>query len=365
MCQSLHCGRRLTYTESPYRLQSMKALVLQSYNDLQIMDVPKPVPQQNEVLIRVRSAAICGSDVHGYDGTSGRRIPPVIMGHEASGVIEAVGSQVTKWKEHDAVTFDSTIYHLDDWFSRKGMYNLSDNRRVLGVSCDEYRQNGAFAEYVVVPEHICYAIPETLDFDAAALTEPMAVALHGVSLTPRDIGDTVLVIGAGLIGLLTVAVLHRQGCANIVVSDISERRLELARAMGATETINPSLQDVGGYCRSLTSQRGADAVIDAVGLPQTVETAIAAVRRGGTVTLVGNISQRVEIPLQRVVAGQIRLQGSCAICGEYPAALQMLSSGSVPLDKIISVRAPLEEAPELFKRLHSADPDLIKVVLHP
>ncbi len=343
----------------------MKALVLEEYERLAVKEVPTPVPGAHEVLVRVKSVGICGSDVHGYDGTSGRRVPPVIMGHEAAGEIESVGSDVTKWHAGERVTFDSTLYPLEDWFSRRGLYNLSDGRKVLGVSCEDYTRDGAFAQYVVVPEHVVYRLPATLSYDDAALTEPLAVALHGVSLTPVQVGDTVAVVGAGVIRLLVIAALRQRGCANIVVSDPLDNRLDVARMLGASHTINPRTSRLNEVCAECTNGRGADAVIEAVGLNETVGGAIAAVRRGGTVTVLGNISQHVSIPLQRVVAGQIRIQGSCAICNEYPAAIHMLAAGAIAADALVSVTAPLEDAPALFARLHSGDRELLKVILHP
>ena len=345
---------------------TMKAAVLEEYNKLIVKEVEVPLPGPDEVLIRVRSVGICGSDVHGYDGTSGRRIPPVIMGHEAAGEIQAVGSSVTQWAVGQRVTFDSTIYQMDDWYSRRGWYNLSDGRRVLGVSCDEYRQDGAFAEYVVVPEHVLYRIPDSLSFDHAALSEPLAVALHGVTLTSVEIGDTVAVVGAGVIGLLVIAAVALRGCRSIIVSDVADSRLNVAAKLGATHMVNPNRgQDLSEICAECTNGRGADAVIEAVGLEQTIQAGVAAVRRGGTVTILGNISPKVALPMQRIVSGQLRVQGSCAICDEFPAAITLLSKGHVPARQLISASVPLEDAPSMFDKLHARDPELLKVILHP
>ncbi len=343
----------------------MKALVLKEYNNLVVEDVPTPEPHDTEVLVRIKSSAICGSDIHGFDGTTGRRIPPIIMGHEAAGEIASVGEKVTKWKVGDRVTFDSTIFQLDDWFTRRGWYNLSDNRRVLGVSCEEYSKNGTFAEYAVIPQHVLYRLPPTLGFDAAALAEPLAVALHAVSLTPLCMGDTVAVIGAGVIGLMVVAALAQRGCANIIVSDISVSRLHTAREFGATHIVNPVTDSLADLCGSLTEGRGADAILEAVGHQSTIHIAIDSIRRGGTVTVIGNISKQVDIPLQKIVAGQIRIQGSCAIMEDFPTAISLLDSGKVPADKIISATGTLEDGPEFFRRLHNGEAQLLKVVLHP
>lgn len=344
----------------------MKALVLQEYNKLVVEDVPAPEYAPHEVLVRVRSVGICGSDVHGYDGTSGRRIPPIIMGHEAAGEIAELGSGVQGWKVGDRVTFDSTIYHLDDWFSRRGQYNLSDGRTVLGVSCGEFRRHGAFAEYVTIPAYMLYRIPKEVSFDHAAMTEPLSVALHAVAITPIELGDVGVVIGGGVIGLfIAMALESSSGCSEVIIAEIQESRRELARRLGFTQLVDPRREDLRHRCEALTDGRGADSVFEAVGIADTIAQAIEVVRRGGTVTLVGNLTSKAEFPLQRVVSGEIRLQGSCAICGEYPAALGLIKNRKIDLTPFISRTASLEEAPELFERLYGGDPDLVKVILHP
>src|SRR4030088_3341618 len=156
----------------------MKTLLLSKYNHLEIADQPKPTPQPDEVLIRVAACGICGSDVHGYDGASGRRIPPIVMGHEAAGVVVALGEGAAKYRVGDRVTFDSTVYCGACEFCRRGEVNLCDNRQVVGVSCGDYRRAGAFAEYVAVPENILYRLPDALPFDHAAMIEAVSIAVH-------------------------------------------------------------------------------------------------------------------------------------------------------------------------------------------
>jgi L-iditol 2-dehydrogenase len=343
----------------------MKALVLEAYNKLVYKEFPDPVIADDEVLVRVKAAGICGSDVHGMDGSTGRRIPPLVMGHEAAGEIAALGKKVEGWKTGDRVTFDSTIYRLDDWYTRKGLYNLSDGRMVLGVSPGTYRRHGAFAEYVNVPQHILYRIPEGVSFTQAALVEPLAVAAHAVSLTPLEWNDTAVVVGCGMIGLFLIQVLRVMGCGIIVAVDVEDDKLQLAREMGADAGFNPGREDIRTQVESYTEGRGADVAFEAVGIPVTVQSAIGLVRRGATITLVGNLARNAEIPLQEVVTKQIRLQGSCAISGEYPAALGMIAREAVHVETILSAEAPLSEGAEWFKRLYNKEPGLIKVVLIP
>jgi L-iditol 2-dehydrogenase len=343
----------------------MKALVLEEYNELVYRDFPDPVITQDEVLIKVEAAGICGSDVHGMDGSSGRRIPPLVMGHEASGVIAALGKDVKGWSEGDRVTFDSTIYKLDDWYSRRGLYNLSDDRMVLGVSTGEWKKHGAFAEYVSVPGQILHRIPDGVTFTQAAMVEPVAVAAHAVGLTPLQWNDTAVVVGSGMIGLFVIQILREMGCGQIIAVDPQEEKLKLARELGAGHTLNPSKENAISEVKKLTGNRGADVSFEAVGLSESVNTAIGCVRKGATVTLVGNLSPTAEIPLQDVVTRQIRLQGSCAICGEYPAVLDMIARRRIDVEAILSGEAPLSEGASWFRRLYEKEPGLIKVVLKP
>src|SRR5271154_2966712 len=173
----------------------MKALVLKEYRRFAVEDFAVPVLQPDEVLVRVRACGICGSDVHGMDGSSGRRIPPIIMGHEAAGGISPVGNRVADWKSGDKVTFDSTVYCGECWYCRRGEMNLCENRRVLGVSCGEYRRHGAFAEFVAVPQRILYRLPDNLTFEQAAMVEAVSVAVHAVKRTPLPENASVAVIG--------------------------------------------------------------------------------------------------------------------------------------------------------------------------
>src|SRR5215831_13688493 len=140
----------------------MKALVLKEYNRFSFEDVPAPKAAEGEVVVSVKACGICGSDVHGMDGSTGRRRPPIIMGHEAAGVIAATGKGVSGWAVGESVTFDSTIYCGQCEFCRQGLVNLCNNRRVLGVSCEDYRQNGAFAEFLTVPQRVLYRLPRSL-----------------------------------------------------------------------------------------------------------------------------------------------------------------------------------------------------------
>jgi len=347
------------------QFSKMKALVLKEYKKFAVEDFAVPALQPDEVLVRVRACGICGSDVHGMDGSSGRRIPPIVMGHEASGQIAEVGGAVTGWKAGDRVTFDSTVYCGDCWFCKRGKINLCDNRRVLGVSCGEYRRHGAFAEFVAVPQRILYRLPDNLSFEQAAMVEAVSIAVHAVKRTPLAGDAVVLVVGTGMIGLLVVQVLRAADCKTIIAIDLEENKLAIAKKLGARHTIKADDSGLQEKLRALSGGRGVDAAFEVVGLPQTVKTAIESVRKGGSVTLVGNLKPQVELPLQAVVTRELTLIGTCASCGEYPECLELIASGKINVTEFISATPPLAEGAAWFERLYAGEKGLMKVLLKP
>jgi L-iditol 2-dehydrogenase len=343
----------------------MKALVLSAYKQLDIDDVPVPKPKDEELLIRIKACGICGSDVHGYDGSTGRRIPPIVMGHEAAGVVESVGGRVTGFQAGDRVTFDSTVYCGNCFYCERGQVNLCENREVIGVSTPLFRRMGAFAEYVTVPARIAYKLPESFPFSHAALVEAVSVAVHGVSLTPIASGDTAVVVGSGMIGLLTLQAARQAGAGRVFVVDVDDTRLEMARTLGATETFNSKKLDAVRKIQDRTSGRGADVALECVGITDAIALAVESVRKGGAVTLVGNVAPKIELALQSVVSRQIRLQGSCASSGEYPECIAIMARGDIRVAPLVSAIAPLEEGARWFERLYAREPGLLKVVLEP
>jgi L-iditol 2-dehydrogenase len=286
------------------------------------------------------------------------------MGHEAAGLIAAVGEDVSGLAKGDRVTFDSTVYCGACPHCLRGNINLCDNRQVLGVSCGDYRRAGAFAEYVVVPARIVHRLPDQLSYTEAAMLEAVAVALHAVAVTQVPADSTALVIGAGMIGLLILQALRATGRSRVFVADLDESRLKMATELGATAVLS-SKTDLVAQVMKLTDGAGVDVVLEAVGRNETVSAAIDCVRKGGTVTLVGNISPEVTLPLQKVVSRQIRLQGSCASAGEYPQAIELVASEAIRVQPLITAVAPLDQGPAWFERLHAGEPNLLKVVLTP
>lgn len=372
-------GRLPTDGFVPSLFFPMKALLLTAPSVLELTEFPQPEIGPDDVLVRVRACGICGSDIHGWDGSSGRRRPPLIMGHEASGEIARVGPWVTRWKAGDRVTFDSTIYCGECAFCRAGQVNLCDNRRVVGVSPLEYKQHGAFAEYVALPERILYRLPDTLTYTQAAMIEPVSIAIHAVRRVLPQAGKipggqlselggpaTAVVVGSGMIGLLVVQALRWAGVQTVIAVDLEEKRLAAAKTLGATHTLNSATADVAAEVSRLTAGRGADYAFEVVGISPTLNLAIASLRRGGSVVLVGNLAPKTEFPMQAVVTRELTLYGTCGSAGEYPLCLELIANGTIRVEPMMSAVAPLEEGKAWFERLSAKEGSkYMKVILTP
>jgi len=236
---------------------------------------------------------------------------------------------------------------------------------IFGVSCGEYRRDGTMAEYVAVPERILHKLPIKVTFEEAALIEPLSIAVHAMFVSPLKMGDKAVIIGAGTIGLMLLQTVRQAGATQIIVLDLDEHKLELARKLGATETLSLKGEEAVETIWKLTDARGVDIAFEAVGVQPTFDTAVQAVRKGGCVVMVGNVSKTVQLPLQKCVMQEISLISSCASAGEYAVCLDMINAGCVQLGCLISKVAPLKEGGEWFDRLHAAEKGLIKVVLQP
>ncbi|MEM7601577.1 MAG: galactitol-1-phosphate 5-dehydrogenase [Verrucomicrobiota bacterium] len=343
----------------------MKALTLTAYNQFEYGDTPDPEIEAHEVLIAVKACGVCGSDIHGMDGSSGRRIPPIIMGHEAAGEITRLGSAVKDWSKGDRVTFDSTIYCGDCPECNDGRINLCPQRNVLGVSCDDYRRHGAFADYVKVPAHILCRIPDEVPYEQAAFAEPVSIALHGVNRLPIQGGERVVVVGAGLIGLLVVQALKAKGVSKVIAVDIDPKRLELARELGADHAIVSGENAVEEIRDWLGDPDGADFSVEVVGFGPTMDIAIHSVKKGGSISCIGNLKAEVPFPLQAVVTRELTVYGSCASAGEYDEAVAAVASGDIKVEPLISAIGDLADGHDWFHRLYKNEEGLMKVILKP
>lgn len=287
------------------------------------------------------------------------------MGHEASGVIEALGEGTAGWSIGDRVTFDSTQYCGSCWFCTHGLHNLCEHRRVLGVSCSDYRCDGAMADYAVVKAHTLYTLPDNVGFDQACLIEPLSVGMHAVRLSGVQKGDTAAVIGAGTIGLMTLLALRSRDCKKIYAAAHHVERRKLAEKLGATAAVESEPVLLKAALAQATEGRGADVVFDSVGSQLSFHTALAAVRNGGKIVVIGNHSVSIDFPLQECVVRQICVQFSYSSEGEYPDCLAAIASGQIDLSDFTAAQIPLSKGAEAFRRLEAREADVLKIILKP
>ena len=338
----------------------MKALVMHEYKKLSYEDVPTPEPKKGEVRVRLKTTCVCGSDVHGFDGSTGRRQPPVIMGHESSGVIDKLGEGVEGYTVGDRVTFDSTVYCGTCEMCKKGFVNLCGTRQVLGVSCDDYNRAGCFAEYVVVPAYILYRLPDNVTFPQAAMVEPLSVAYHAATRTTIGPEDKAVICGVGTIGLLTLQVVKSFGVKQLIAVDIDDKKLDIAKEHGATDVVNSRDPDAVEQILKLTDG-GATVALDATGINATLDLCLRSVGLAGKVILIGNVAPKTDFPLQSVVTRQISIFGSCASAGEYPECLDLISEGKVDVDSVLSKIVPLSEGHEWMTKIYNGEDGLTKI----
>ena len=322
-----------------------------------------PVPAPGEVLVQVKAVGICGSDVHGYAGQTGRRIPPLVMGHEAAGTVARVGSQVRGIREGTAVCFDSTIFCNACAACQRGRHNRCVQRSVLGVSADGMKRQGAMAEYVLLPAWTLHKIPPGLSFVAAALLEPVSIGMHAAARAGSLADRVVLIIGAGTIGLCTLLAVQMHRPRAIIVSDLNKNRLVLARSLGADAAVEPA--QVVSTVDAHSDAAGTDVTFEVVGITETLGAAVASTRMGGRIVLIGNAARMPPVDTQAVISKELTLIGSYASAGEYPQALRAVASGAIEPLPLVSGVYPLEAGASCFRRLHRAEEDLIKIVLEP
>ncbi len=342
----------------------MKAMVLVENGRFEYKEVATPEPGPGEIQMNVKAVSICGSDVHGYDGSSGRRIPPMIMGHEASGVVSKIGEGVTKFKVGDRIVFNSAWYCRDCYQCKRGLINICDNGCCYGVQTEDYGRPGAMCDYIIVPEYIVYPMPEAVDFNSGALIEPLAIACHGIDGVKIGINDTAVIFGAGVIGLMLLKVLKTSSCGRIFVVELDEVKKKMAEKNGADLVID-GREDVPARIKELTGGIGADFAIEAVGVSATVTNAMNSLKKGGTLIQLGNVCKKIDFPLQTLVMNEIKVHGRYCTATEYETAIALVSSGKVDVTDCISAAVPLKEAQGWFDRLHAAEPGLVKVVLNP
>jgi len=337
----------------------MRALVLDQIGHLEIQDRPDPSPAAGEVVIRVSATGICGSDVHGYTGENGRRVPGQIMGHESAGTIAAVGEGATAFAVGDTVTFNPVVVPAADLPEFAGREQMSPRKRVIGV---DPTWDSSFAELVIVPERNVVALDAAMPIEFGALIEPLAVAVHAVRRAGVTPGQRALVVGGGPIGQSVVLALTMAGASTIVVSEVDDERRALVEQLGAESV------DAGSADAVENAQRIAggpfDVAIDAVGIEPTLATALSATAIGATICLVGMGSPRVSIDAFQISTQERTLVGSFTYgSDDFRDAAEWIGTQGDIAKALISEQVPMSEGPDAFERLAHGTPTPGKIIV--
>jgi 2-desacetyl-2-hydroxyethyl bacteriochlorophyllide A dehydrogenase len=336
----------------------MKVAIWYGGKDIKIKEVPIPKIKDKEVLVKVKAVSICGSDLHAYLGVSKRRFPPLVMGHEFSGVVEQIGNNVKAIKVGAKVVVEPVISCGKCKTCLNGRNNICENMELIGLHTP-----GAFAEYVKVPENKCHKLPENVSFEEASLVEPLAVAVHASRITAFEKKDKIGIIGSGTIGLMTLQIAKYNGVNNIFITDTLDYKLQLAKKLGATNIINVKNQDP---VKEILTKSGADVVFEAVGHQKTVQQALSMVNKGGKVTIIGMLESKMEIDMLDVTVKEIEIKGSYGYTTEdFKQALELISTKKVKVKPLITHIFALSDISKGFEILSKEAENVIKVVLKP
>jgi len=338
----------------------MKSLIWEGPRVMVMRDQPEPRPQPGEALIQVAYAGICGSELSGYLGHNALRVPPLVMGHEFSGTIIALGEGAAgALVPGQAVTVNPLAYCGVCPYCQAGQNQLCVNRKLVGA-----HRPGAFAEFVAVPAELVAPLPEGMSLRTGALAEPAAVGVRLGEMAGPLPGETALVVGAGPIGLLALQALFTQGAARVFIADLDPARLQMGAELGG-EPLDPRLVNVAEIVRQATGGRGVPVSVDAVGAAATRAACVAATRSAGLVLLSGLHEENSLIPAADVIRRELTLRGCFAYSpANFAEALRRLADGRLRLDPWI-VEAPLAEGGAWFDRLVDAPGAVAKVLLIP
>lgn len=340
--------------------ETMKALVYQGPGVLEVEEREIPMPGQGEVQIKIKKVSICGSDLGAYRHASDRFAPPLVLGHEFSGDITAVGEGVTTLTKGQRVTVNPMVLCNNCYFCERGEGNLCGNRKSLGTAIGGTQTDGAMREYVTVPDWMVVPLADNVSYEAAALLEPCGVTLACAKTGRKEDEKTVAVLGAGPIGLLIVKFLKALGTETVIVSDVIDKRLDKAKECGADYVVNSKNTDVIAEVKKLTDGYGVDRVINAAG-EFLINQSFQLVKNGGTSVLVALAHAKVEIDPMEIVGRGLTFVGSYMFTTEMKEAAQMLAEEKLVVEDLITSTYSLENGKDAFDVLCTPDNDEIKV----
>lgn len=340
----------------------MKTLKLTAIRSLEVIEEPVAPVKDDEVIVKVKRCGICGSDVAGYLGLTGRRYPPMTMGHEFSGDVEETGSQAKGYKKGDRVTVQPWNFCGNCTFCKRGLTNLCRNKKALGV----LDTNGAMAEYVKTTEKQLFKLPENLSYEEAAFTEPFAVAYDAVKKAGELENKTIVIVGAGTIALCILQIVKTKAPKHIIVLDRKDARLQTAAKFGADMQVNTSKEDTAACIAEVTAGEMADVSFEAVGVQDTAQMSLDVLHPGGKAVWVGLSQKEITINMQQIVQNAIQVIGSFNYTSdEFGETLEFLASGAIDCRSMISETVGLAEVQAKMEDMHVHSSDYIKVMIDP
>ncbi len=323
----------------------MRAAVWTKPLTIEMKEVERPRPGAGQVLVRTKSVGICGTDVHIWRGEFAPAKPPLILGHEAAGIVEEVGEGVENVKPGDKVVVDPALYCGKCEYCRRGAYYQCDHRGAIGMDTD-----GAYAEFFVAPALNCYPLPEGMGWEEAAFVDTLACPINAMNLMPHRWGETVAILGDGPAGLCFLQLCRLSGASLVIVTGTEENRLRLAREYGADLTVNVHQQDPVEAIMEATQGRGVDTTIEACGAPEAVRQAIKVTRKQGKIMIYGVFAEPVDgVDFQDMHRREITIYGSSGAPWSYPAAISLIATGRVRVREMITHTFTLEQLDEALR----------------
>lgn len=347
---------------------TMRAAVTRDWNDIRLEQVAIPELEPGEVLVRVGACGICGTDLKIVSGVYKGSWPPslpFIQGHEWGGAVAALGEGVTSLQVGDRVASENHKGCGACAMCRRGRYNLCEVARTKGKAYKLYGHSaqGAFADYAARPAGLLHKLPDSVSFEESTIVNQGALGLHAIRRCRIDPGDTVAVIGPGLVGLITLQLAKAVGAIRVIVVGRGPR-LNLARELGADEVVDYTATDAVEAVRGLTGGRGVDCAFECAGTPAAMVTAVNCVRRGGRVALVGLTGNKpVELNLDRLVLDEIDVFGVRSSPNAYPELIQLIAAGKVNVRKLVSRVYPLEQINDAFEAFRQREGGAIRMVI--
>ena len=326
----------------------MKQANLTAPEEFTFEEVDKPSLGPNDVNINVKVCGVCGSDIHSYQGKHPFVKPPIVLGHEFSGVVESVGDKVEEFSSGDRVTVEPNMPCWDCYNCNRGDYNICQNLQVIG----NVGYSGAFAEYISVPSNRVVAIPDRVTFEQGALIEPLAVGIHAVRISQQEVGDNVVVLGAGTIGLLTASSAVAAGAREVITTDLFDNRLELAEELGVDLTYNSRYaeDELDEVIKSQFGAAKSDLIYDCVGIEPTLNQGLSIARKGSQIMLVGVPGEDLTVNAALIQDGEIDLKGSLMyVRRDFLEAIDLVESGQIDVNKLISHRFAFKDIDEAFE----------------